>query len=138
MSQPTTDLVRTFFGEADSGRTAVELLSPGFTAEFTGLPPMDTHGYDQFEADVRAAFSGIRHEIHEVVAEGDRVAVRLTLRGTHTGDFMGVPASGEDIAVEGTAFLRVADNRITRLRGFLDQMGLLQQIRALPAPDPTG
>lgn len=138
MSQPNTDLVRTFFAEADRGRTAVELLSPGFTAEFTGLPPMDTQAYDQFEETVRAAFSDIRHRLEDLVAESDTVAVRLTLEGTHTGEFLGVPASGAHISVEGTAFLRVADGRITRLWGFLDQMGLMQQIGALPASEPSG
>jgi hypothetical protein len=73
----------------------VELCVPGFSAQFPGPPPMDLEGFDQFEAMIRSAFSNIEHPIEDMVGEGDEVAVRLRMEGTHTGDFMGVPASGK-------------------------------------------
>ena len=108
MAADNEALARSFFKEADRGRTPVELCAAGFTAHFPGPPPMDLAGYDQFEAMIRSAFSDIRHPIEDLVGDGDRVAVRLRFEGTHTGDFMGVPASGKQFSVQGTAFLHVA------------------------------
>jgi predicted ester cyclase len=138
MSDENKTLARSFFEEADRGRTPVELCSPGFTARFPGLPPMDVAGFDQFETMFRSAFSDLRHSIDDIVGERDRVGVRLRFEGTHTGRFMGVPASGTHFSVEGTAFLRVADGKVAELWGALDQMGLMQQIGGLPAPIPAG
>jgi steroid delta-isomerase-like uncharacterized protein len=110
----------------------VELCVPGFTAQFLGSPPMDLEGFDQFEAMIRSAFSNIGHPIEDMVGEGDEVAVRLRMEGTHTGDFMGVPASGKRFSVEGTAFLRIAGGKVAQFWGFLDQLGLMQQIGGCP------
>jgi steroid delta-isomerase-like uncharacterized protein len=131
-------LARRYFEEADRGRTPVELCAPGFTAHFPGPPPMDLESFDQFETVIRSAFSDLKHPIADIVGEGDRVAVRLSLEGTHTGDFMGVPASGKHFSVEGTAFLHIVDGKVAQLWGFLDEMGLMQQIGGLPAPAQPG
>jgi predicted ester cyclase len=138
MSAENKALARSFFEQADRGRTPVELCAAGFTAHFPGLPPMDLAGFDQFEAMIRSAFSSITHPLEDLVGEGDEVAVRLRFEGAHTGDFMGVPASDKQFSVEGTAFLRVAGGRVAQLWGFLDQLGLMQQIGALPAPGQAG
>jgi hypothetical protein len=94
MSAANKALARSFFQEADRGRTPVELCSPDFTAYFPGSPPMDLEGFDQFEAMIRSAFSNIEHPIEDLVGVGDDVAVRLRFEGTHTGDFVGVKQIG--------------------------------------------
>jgi SAM-dependent methyltransferase len=99
---------------------------------------MDLEGFDQFEAMIRSAFLNIEHPIEDMVGEGDEVAVRLWMEGTHTGDFMGVPASGKRFSVEGTAFQRIAGGKVALFWGFLDQLGLMQQIGGLPAPAGPG
>lgn len=137
MSDENTTLVRTIFEEVERGRTPMELLTPTFTAHVTGLPPMDADAFDQFETGFRAAF-GHDHEFDDIVAHGDRVAVRLRVTGTHTGEFMGVRASGQDIEVEGSAFFRIEGDRIAEFWGLIDQMGLMQQIGALPVPEQAG
>ena len=134
MSEENKALARSFFEVADDGRTPVELCAPDFTAHFPGPPPMDLEAFDLFETMIRSAFSQIRHPIEDIVGEGDGVAVRLRLEGTHTGEFMGVPASGKHCSVEGTAFLRISGGKVAQLWGFLDQLGLMQQIGGLPAP----
>jgi predicted ester cyclase len=113
----------------------VELCAPGFTAQFPGPPPMDLEGFDQFEAMIRSAFSNIEHPIEDMVGEGDEVAVRLRMEGTHTGDFMGCPGQRR---AEGRAFLRIAGGKVAQFWGFLDQLGLMQQIGRLPAPAGAG
>jgi steroid delta-isomerase-like uncharacterized protein len=133
MSEENKAIARSFFHEADRGRTPVELCGPGFTAYFAGPGQMDLEAFDQFEAMIRSAFSDVRHPIEDMVGERDRVAVRLRFEGTHAGEFMGVPASGKHFSVEGTAFLRIRGGKLTRLFGSLDQMALMQQIGALPA-----
>lgn len=137
MSDTRTVALR-FFEEADRGRTPLELLVPDFTAYFNGMPPMDATAYDGFETVVRAAFSDIRHQVEGVVAKDHDVAVRLTFKGTHTGEFMGVHPAGTRVAVEGSAFLRIIEGKITTLWGFLDQLALMQQIGGLPTTSHAG
>ena len=119
MAADNETLARSFIKEADRGRTPVELCAAGFTAHFPGPPPMDLEGFDQFETMIRSALSYIRHPIEDLVGEGDKVAVRLRFEGTHTGDFMGVPASGKQFSVQGTAFLHIAGGRSPNCGGFL-------------------
>jgi len=128
MSEQNKAFARSFFQEADRGRTPVELCASGFTAHFPGFPPMDLEGFDQFETAIHSAFSEMSHPIEEIVGEGDNVAVRLRMEGTHTGDFMGVPASGKRFSVDGSAFLRIAEGKVAELRGIFHQVGLVQQI----------
>ena len=128
MSEQNKTFARSFFQEADRGRTPVELCAPGFTAHFPGPPAMDLEAFDQFEATIHSAFSDMSHPIEEIVGEGENVAVRLRMEGTHTGDFMGLPASGKRFSVEGTAFLRIAEGKLAELWGIFDQIGLQQQI----------
>ena len=131
MAAANEAVVRSFFQEADRGRTPVELCSSDFTAYFPGSPPMDLEGFDQFEAMIRSAFSSMGHSIEDLMGTGDDVAVRLRFEGIHTGDFMGVPASGQQFSVEGAAFLRIVGGRVARFWGLLDQMGLMRQINGL-------
>jgi predicted ester cyclase len=138
MSKKQEVLALRFLEEADLGRTPVELLDAGFTAYFNGFPPMDTAAFDGFETAIRAAFSDIRHRVEGVVAHDDDVALRLTFEATHTGDFMGVHPAGTRVEVDGTAFLRVAEDKIATLWGFLDRLALMQQIGGLPTADRVG
>lgn len=71
--------------------------------------------------------------IDEVVAEGDRVLVRLRFRGRHTGDLMGLPASGRSIDIAVMDLFRIVDGRLVEHWALLDNLGLLKQVGALPA-----
>lgn len=66
-------------------------------------------------------------------ADGDKVAVRFTLRGTQTGPFFGIPPSGKAVSVCANVLMRVQDGRVHRLLGVFDEAGLLRQIGVLPA-----
>jgi predicted ester cyclase len=132
MSAANEALARAFFRAADRGRTPVELCSPGFTAYLPGSPPMDLKGFDQSEAMIRSAFSDIEHPIEALVAVGDDVAVRLRFEGTHTGDLVGVPASGQRLSVEGAASLRMVGGKVTRFWGFPAPMALMRKLNGRP------
>ena len=126
-----------FFEESDRVGTPVDMCAAGFTAHFPGSPPMDLSGDQQFVAMFHAPFSKLRHPIDEVVGEGGAVAIRLRFEGVHTGDFMGVPASGRHISVAAAAFLHITGGKVAEFWAFLDQMHLMQQIGGHPAASPA-
>lgn len=78
------------------------------------------------------AFSDLRMAEADSVKEGDKLAFRWLLSGTHEGEFMGVAATGRRIEATGMDIVRVADGEIVEHWGEFDAMGLLRQIGAIP------
>ena len=74
----------------------------------------------------------------DVVAEGDRVVIRKTFRGTQTGEFMGMPPTGKSISVGVIDIFRIAGGKIVEHWGLADMMGMMQQLGAMPAPGASG
>ncbi|HKR65411.1 MAG TPA: ester cyclase [Thermoanaerobaculia bacterium] len=83
------------------------------------------------EENLRAAFPDLRVTISEQLAEDDRVATRKTFRGTHNGDFMGLPASGRPVEFEVIDILTFERGKISEHRVVLDQLGLMRQLGAM-------
>ncbi|AWB22344.1 ester cyclase [Methylobacterium currus] len=77
--------------------------------------------------------TGMKLPIEEVIAEGDRVLVRLRFQGRHTGDLMGLPASGRTVDIAVMDLFRIVDGRLVEHWALLDNLGLLKQVGALPA-----
>lgn len=82
-------------------------------------------------AVLRTAFPDYHVEVKDLIAEGDRVAVRTVVTGTNCGDFMGMPANGKRIRVGGMDIVRVADGRIVEHWGVSDSAALLDQLDAI-------
>lgn len=80
----------------------------------------------------RTGFPDARFAVEEVIAEADRVALRWSAEATHTGEVLGVPATGTSITASGTDLFRIRDGKIVEHRVHWDTMGLLVQIGALP------
>ena len=102
-----------------------------------GYPPgvEGKEGARAFYAGLFAALAEPRLELHDVVAEGDRVAARFTLSGTHQDELLGVPATGRHVDIEGQSFFRFSDGaRIAERWQSMDALGLLMQLGAIPAP----
>lgn len=98
-------------------------------------PPGMQHGWEghkQILKLFRAAFPDVMWTITDMIAEGDKVMVRLIWRGTHTGDFFGIPATGKTVEVHGTHLLRVANGRIVEHWGNDDDLGLMRQLGLVP------
>jgi steroid delta-isomerase-like uncharacterized protein len=93
-----------------------------------GLP-----GNRHFVTMLRDAFPDLHKTILDQVVEGDRAAYRFVLRGTHLGEFMGMPPSGREVEVTGIAFARVEDGKIVEEWTQSDMLGLMQQLGAIPA-----
>ena len=85
-------------------------------------------GFKQVNTMLRAAFPDLRLTGEEMVAEGDRVSVRFTARGTHQGEFCGVPPTGSRVAWEVTSIVRVAGGKIAERWSQSDVAGLRQQL----------
>ncbi len=130
-------VVRRWFETFNDGDMAAEaaLRTQDFTAHVAGLPgPLDAAGWQQFIADFVTGFPDLRLTIEDLVAEGDRVAVRWTLHGTQQGTFMGMPPTGKAVRIAALEINRVRAGQVAEHWVVLDQLSLLQQLGVLPAP----
>ena len=98
-----------------------------------GLPP-GIESSRMLMAGVFAAFPDLVITIEDMIAEGNSVAGRVTLRGTHQGDFQGIPPTGKQVAFTSIEVFRVGDGKITERWGEVDTLGMLQQLGAIPMP----
>jgi len=117
--------------ETDKGNYAAweEVCSPDYVCHFAGVPkPMSLEEHIQANRAFLVAFPDFHHEINDMVAEDDRVTARVTLTGTHNGEFMGIPPSGNKIEYNAFLTARFSDKRIVELWGVADMMTLMQQL----------
>lgn len=99
--------------------------------------PSGRAGVKHFFAMLRRAFPDIRVTVEDQLADGDRVASRVVCRGTHRGEFMGIPASGNRVQYEAIDIVRISEGQVVEHWGVTDTFALLQQLTALPEPDGT-
>jgi steroid delta-isomerase-like uncharacterized protein len=140
VSEQNRAVVRRWFEEVwNQGLEAPidELFPAGGVAHGLGDSEQDVHGPEKFKAfvaNIRGAFPDTHISIDDIFSDGDRVAVRVTLQGTHTGHGLGVPPSGRQVSIRGIIIVRLVDGRITEGWNSYDQLGLLRQIGVLPSP----
>ena len=70
--------------------------------------------------------------MEDIVVEGDKGAARVTMKGTHSGECMGVPATGKQVNVSAIDIFRFADGKLVEHWGVTDAMALMQQFGAIP------
>ena len=138
---PNKALVRRFFDEVfnrQSRAAAAEILSEDFVAHHPAFPDglRGPEAIMEMTAMFRAGFPDLQYRIERLVAEDDLVVARWSARATHRGPFMGVPPTGKTISVTGMDMFRVAEGRCAETWVNSDFLGLLQQIGAVPAPQP--
>lgn len=124
-----------WFQTGDSTRF-LETVHPGGVIDIPGMPP----GLDGLQGVVpafRAAFPDLQMTIGEMTAEHNRVAYRVSWTATQAGELMGIPASGKKITVTETHVDHIKDGKIIRHEGDWDQFGMLQQVGAVPTPEPA-
>jgi steroid delta-isomerase-like uncharacterized protein len=117
-----------------SEKLAVELISPDAIFYVPGRPePLrGPAGYLEIIGMMRSGFPDIQWTLEEMIAEGDKVAARFIMRGTHQGSFFGVPPTGKKITVQAMNFYRLSGGQFVEERGQPDLLSLLQQIGAVP------
>ena len=97
-----------------------------------GLPP-GIEGKRQFLAMLFNAFPDLHITIEgDIIAEGDYVAERWTLEGTHQGELLGIPATGKRVKVSGMSFSRLVDGKQVEHWSIMDQLGMMQQLGVIP------
>jgi len=130
-------LVRRLLEELRDGwhpATVEKYFAPDYRRHNTATStPLTREEQRQRASRLRAAFTDAQVTLEDIIAEGDRVAYRLTIRGTHTGEFLGVPASGRRVAVSFFAIVRIADGKLVEEWGGLDQPDLIRQMRGAPS-----
>ena len=123
LNQRNLDAVDTYF-------------SPNYVGHDPALPE-DLHGreeFRQFAASYLSAFPDLHITIEDQFVEGDKVVTRFTSRGTHQGDFVGIPPTGNRITVEGISIDRMVGGKSEESWTINDIMGMMQQLGAIPAP----
>ena len=132
-------MVCRFFAEVLSqGQLAVvdELLAPTYINYFPGLPEpvRGPEAFKRFGTGWLAAFPDMHFTVEDLIAEGDKVVARSTIRATHQGAFMGIPPTGTQVMGTAIDILRLSGGKIVEHWVEMDTQGLLQQLGAVPAP----
>lgn len=92
----------------------------------------DREGFKRYWLATDAVFSDRSIAIEDLIAEGDKVVIRWTLKATHTGEYMGVPATGKQWGMKGISIYRLANGKIVEDWSASDQLGLMQQLGLIP------
>ena len=138
MSVENEALARRFFEELcnqRNGAVADEIVSADYVSHGPQAPPAEgPEGVRARIAVYQDALDGY-WDVQEILsAEEDRVVVRWIGRGTHTGELMGIPATGATIACDATTIFRITGGKIAEEWTVWDALGLLQQVGAVPVP----
>lgn len=126
-------IVQRVYGAFESGDTSVadEVIAPNAVDHEMpgGTGP---EALKQAITMFRAAFPDMKMTMDDSIAEGNQVATRFTMTGTHKGEFAGVPATGKRVTIGGIDILRFESGKVVEHWGYTDQMGLMQQLGVAP------
>jgi len=110
---------------------ADELYSPDFVCHFVeGIEWKGLNGIKSAVLSHRASFPDWHENVEDIIAEGDRVVIRITSTGTQRGEFAGIPPTGRKITIEEFHIYRLAGGRIIEQWGMPDVQGLMTQLNA--------
>ena len=143
MSEENKAIVRRVFLELiNKGNLDVadEVFAPGYVFRDPLLSETvrGPEGFKRLIAGYLEAAPDARITIHDQIAEGDTVMTRWTAHGTHTGDLMGYPATGKRYELPGVLVSRLTAGKIVEDWEFRDDLGMLQQVGAIPRPGRSG
>jgi steroid delta-isomerase-like uncharacterized protein len=104
-------------------------------SKFYGVAPqtLDLEGYQQLLTMTFAAFPDWHLTIEDMIAEGDKVAVRYTTSGTHQGVFQGIPPTGKKFTATAITIAHFVNGKADELRSEYDFLGMLQQLGVIPS-----
>ncbi len=127
----------------NQGKLAVldELCDANIEAHRGSLPgTRGVEAYKQYVAHFRSAFPDGHVTIHELIAEGNKVVARFTIRGTHKGPFPDIPGppTGKQLAITGCDVITLtADGKVVEIWDYPDALGMLRQLGLIPAQPHT-
>lgn len=112
----------------------IDLHDPSAVTHGFAPQPLDLDGLKAFYDSFFAAFPDAHFTIGEVVQEGETVAVRGTIRGTHQGEFLGIPATERSVEFMVMGFFHFREGKIVERWDTGDILSLMVQLGAIPAP----
>jgi predicted ester cyclase len=115
-----------------------DFYAPEFVADYRPYSPL-REGHDGIRRMVEGAwmaFPDYHEELHELIAEGDRVVVHLTISGTQSGQWGPLPPTGKRVQFEEIVILQIRDGKVHRQRGIPDNLNALRQLGVVPTPRP--
>ena len=132
-------IVRRLFDEVwNTGRLDAieELYAPDYVADYRPYKPL-RRGHAAIREMVQGAyatFPDYHEQLEQMVAEGDTVAVRLTITGTQLGWWGVVAPTGKKVRFEEMLILRIVDGKVVEQRGIVDNLAALRQLGVIPTP----
>ena len=127
-------LVRRYVEEIQSGHS-LDAIADVFAEDFIdhtasggGAFVGGIEGLQKGYATFLEAFPDLHATIEDLIAEGDKVVAYKTLRGTHAGDWLGIPASGNSVEFKIVSIYRIIDNKLAEFWGLQDEMALRNQL----------
>jgi predicted ester cyclase len=122
-------LVRRLFEEFNKGKAAA-MAAIDRSIDMRG----DLKDFKQKESEWYDAFPDMHVTIDDMVAEGDKVAARVTWTGTHKGEIMGIPPTNKKVTFSLITISRIAGGKIVEDHGQFDALGLMRQLGLVPTP----
>ena len=134
-------VVRQFFEAADAQNvnSLIELLASG--AVIHGVVPQEdltAENAAQFLRPFYQTFPDLNHSVEDIFAKGDKVAVRILIQATQKGEFMGIPATGNEISYFQMAVFQIVDGKIKEAWRVTDSLGMMQQLGMELKPKEAG
>jgi steroid delta-isomerase-like uncharacterized protein len=141
-AQANIELIRSAFAALNSANldTCARFLTDDFVINLAGMP-YQMRGRDAWIQNaqvMQSAFPGIQARIDDVFSVDDRIAVRLTFKGTHKGEFLGIPATGHDVEYTSIELYRVADGKLAEEWISSDTETLMRQLTEPRHPEILG
>jgi steroid delta-isomerase-like uncharacterized protein len=137
-AEESKSIVRQFWGVWDEGNIGLvdELLAPDYVNHSPGIPdqPEGPEGVKAVVDMFRSGMPDLRVVIEDMIAEGDKVATRYTLEGTHEGELFGIPPTGQRLSIKSISLERVLDGKIREHWRITDTLDMMQQLGVIPMP----
>jgi steroid delta-isomerase-like uncharacterized protein len=136
--QENVPLVRRIFDEVFNQHSLAvvdELYAADFCYHAPRLPDLDREDLKQEFSAYLAAFPDTRVSVEDIFGAGDRVATRFTLRGTHQGEYMGVPPTGKPVTLTAILIQRLAGGKVVEDWEWPDNLGFLVQLGVVSLPE---
>jgi steroid delta-isomerase-like uncharacterized protein len=147
MSEDNKAFIRRWFDEVwnkGSEEAVDEMMSDECVAnglaDESGQAPRGPAGFKPFFRKFRESFPNIEVVVEDVIAEGDKVTARCSVRGHHRGDSLGFAATQQPVEFTGMTIVRIRDGKIVEAWNNFDFMTMFQQLGALrlDAPEASG
>jgi steroid delta-isomerase-like uncharacterized protein len=142
-TEANKELLRRWW-EALSQGNAVEVVDDFYAADYVLHDPSQPEpvrgleGVRAFIGAITTGFPDMKTTIEDLLAEGDKVIQRVTARGTHQGEFQGIPATGKPVEIWVMVISRIANNKIVEEWQLADTLSMLQQLGVIPTPKQEG